>query len=644
MPVKYIPFVPEPVKGQAVLQNMNRILRYNNYEDSESLERGMPLYETEKLETAGQSGSGNLLIHGECVSACAYLRENDIQADLVYIDPPFASGADYAKKVYIRRSVRETMNKTKPGRELEAEELRAFEEKMYGDIWKKENYLSWMYENLMAIKSVMSPSGVIYVHLDYHIGHYVKILLDEVFGEENFRNEIVWCYSTLGRPEDRFAPKHDTIFCYGRSKDAYFNAEGAKVPYTQEYIKSHFRDKDDDGNVCRKRFDAGKWRTYYPDSGMIDNDYWLIPYENSMSKTRVDYATQKPEALLEKIIKASSDKGMVVADFFGGSGVTAAVAARLGRSFIHCDIGANSIQTARDRLSANKASFDVLEIQNGVRLYRNPVQTMEKLKSLIPGLQSGTIDRSEDRQAEERPQNQGTAEEKMQTDADAAGNSAGKFWSGFISDSRAGTVPVYLPNLLDSRSKILDHAFLNRLIYQQIPDLDSSIKKVIVYYVDIEDRSEIQKFIVQNDSTTVEIELRDLKVLLDDIVDEDYAEFHVKETEEGFFTVIDRFISDRVQKSIDTFNQKGKLNSRKKFTPVIISEEGLEMIDFLSVDCRAAKGTWHSDAEIRIDKSGYTVRDGKSTGEFWDGRICSEEKPLRLKIRNICGDETIWEI
>lgn len=615
MPVKYIPFVPEPVKGQAVLQNMNRILRYNNYEDSESLQRGMPLYEAEKLETVGQSGSGNLLINGECVSACAYLRENDIQADLVYIDPPFASGADYAKKVYIRRSVRETLDKTKPGRELETEELRAFEEKMYGDIWKKENYLSWMYENLMAIKSVMSPSGVIYVHLDYHIGHYVKILMDEVFGEENFRNEIVWCYSTLGRPEDRFAPKHDTIFCYGKSKDAYFNAEGAKVPYTQEYIKSHFRDKDDEGRVCRKRFDAGKWRTYYPDSGMIDNDYWLIPYENSMSKTRVDYATQKPEALLEKIIKASSDKGMVVADFFGGSGVTAAVAARLGRNFIHCDIGVNSIQTARDRLAANKASFDVLEIQNGLRLYRNPVQTMEKLKTLIPGLQS---------------------------DAKKAGDFSGKFWSGFISDSRKGTVPIYLPDLLDSRSKILDYAFLKRLIYQQIPDLDSSIKKVIVYYIDIEEIGAIQKFIAQNNSTAVEIELRDLKELLDDIVDEDFAEFHVKEAEEGFFTVIDTFASDRVQQKIDTFNRKGKLSSRKKFTPVIISEDGLEMIDFLSVDCTSSGGTWHSDAELRVDKSGYVVRDGKSAGEFWDGKIYSAKRPLRLKIRNICGDETIW--
>ena len=118
---------------------------------------------------------------------------------------------------------------------------------------KKRSILNWMYENLMAVKSIMSETASIYVHLDYHIGHYVKILLDEIFGEENFRNEIIWCYSTLGRPDDRFAPKHDTIFCYGKSKDAYFNTEGARVPYTEEYIKSHFRDRDDQGRVCREK-------------------------------------------------------------------------------------------------------------------------------------------------------------------------------------------------------------------------------------------------------------------------------------------------------------------------------------------------------------------------------------------------------
>ena len=349
-------------------------------------------------------------------------------------------------------------------------------------------------------------------------------------------------------------------------------------------------------------------------------------------------ATQKPEALLEKIIKASSDKGMVVADFFGGSGVTAAAASKLGRRFIHCDIGVNSIQTTRDRLKANGACFDVLEIQDGVRLYRNPVQTMEKLRSLIPGLKT-------DRSAEKVPE---------ETEDDS-GVDPGKFWAGYISDSKLGTVPVYLPNLLDSSDRFLSRAFLNRLIYQILPDLDSRIKKVIVYYIDIIDEGEVKKRIAENDRTVVEIELRDLKEVLDDVIVEDYAEFHMEHTEaseengaaERFSVTVDRFASDRVQGKIDMFNRKGeqtKIKAGKKFIPILISDEGLEMIDFLSLDCSASEGVWHSDAEVKIDKVGRVVRDGKMTGVFWNGKIDSEQRPLRLKIRNICGDETIWNL
>ena len=625
MPIKYIPFIPEPIEGQAVLANFNRIDRIHRilsykgaYDIKDNLRIGMPLYEMEKQETVGENADGNMVIRGECVSACAYLKDKGIQVDLVYIDPPFASGADYAKKVYIRRNPKVAEAIEKAEQELDIEELKAFEEKMYGDVWNKEKYLNWMYENLMAIKSIMSETASIYVHLDWHVGHYVKILLDEIFGEDNFRNEIIWCYSTLGRPDDRFAMKHDTIFCYGNNENTYFNVEGAKVPYSQDYIASHFKDKDDEGRTCRKRFDAGKWRIYYPDSGMIDNDYWIIPYENSMAKTRVDYATQKPETLLEKIVKASSDKGMTVADFFGGSGVTADVASKLGRKFIHCDIGINSIQTTRDRLKADGAEFDVLEIKDGVQLYRNPVQTMDKIKSLITGL------KNED--------------------------SLDSFWEGAISDSKLGTVPVYVPNLMDSSSKLLDVVLINRIIHQAIPELDSNIKKVIVYYIDITSEEEIRKFIAEDDSTTVEIELRDLKSILDDVVVGDYAEFHTEENTEdltgGFNTIIDKFLSERVMQKIEEFNHEAFLNSseKKPYKPIEISEDGLELIEFLSVDCTASDGEWHSDSEIKIDKNGFVIINGSKTKDFWDGKIKSDKKPLRIKIRNICGDETIWNI
>ena len=229
MPVKYVPFVPEPVKGQAVLQNFNRVLRYKGADDTAGiLERGMPLYEVEKQETAGKDESGNLIIRGECVSACAYLQEQGIQADLVYIDPPFASGADYAKKIFLRRNPQKAAELDQAAQELSDDEFRAFEEKMYGDIWDKERYLNWMYENLCAIKEVMSDTASIYVHLDWHIGHYVKILMDEIFGEDNFLNDVIWYYRRWNIAGKQYARNHDLLFVYVKDKSQY--------TYNQLYI------------------------------------------------------------------------------------------------------------------------------------------------------------------------------------------------------------------------------------------------------------------------------------------------------------------------------------------------------------------------------------------------------------------------
>lgn len=622
MAIKYIPFFPDPIEGQAILDNFKRTLKYKGANDVRgNLRCGMPLYEMEKQETVGENKDGNMVIRGECVSACAYLKEQGIEVDLVYIDPPFASGADYAKKVYIRRNPKVAEAIAKAEQELEtSEEFRAFEEKMYGDVWDKEKYLNWMYENLMAIKSVMSETASIYVHLDWHIGHYVKVLLDEVFGEDFFLNEVVWGYFAFKRrTTKKFPQKHDTLYSYTKSENYIWNTQFK--PHSEEYVK-RFK-TDENGRKYRDDVNptAGGSRIIYLDEieGDIVDSVWSdIPPVNPVAVERADYATQKPEALLERIIKASSNENMIVADFFGGSGVTAAVANKLGRRFIHCDIGINSIQTTRDRLIADKVEFDVLEIKDGVSLYRNPIQTMEKIKSLIPGL-------------------------KNEDDLDS-------FWEGAISDSKLGTIPVYVPNLMDSSSKLLDVVMMNRILHEAIPDLDSNIKKVIVYYVDITDKTEIEKFIADDDSTTIIIELKDLKDILDDVVIEDYAEFYCEQVQETLIPeykiTINRFMSDRVNQKIDEYNQKSFANSSEKrpYKPIVISNEGLELIEFLSVDCTADSGEWHSDTEIKIDKLGYVIFNSTKTKDFWDGSIKSEEKPLRLKIRNICGDETVWMI
>ncbi len=676
MATKYISYYPNTLEGQALLDNFVRTRRILRYRDNdrivEHIKRGMPLYEVESLEKRGANEKHNLMMHGECLSTCAYLKEQGIEVDLVYIDPPFASGADYAKKIYIRRNplVQKAMKEAEQN--LDNEEMKEFEEKMYGDIWDKERYLNWMYENLMAIKSVMSENASIYVHLDYHIGHYVKILMDEIFGEENFRNEIVWKRSTAHNDSTGFANLHDNIFYYSKSSNLYF--ETPMVPYSEEYISNYYNKQDEDG---RKYLDRdlsakglkgsgysytwkgkeGYWRCpittmerlekegriYYTSNGTprykqyLDEmegvpaqDLWVDIFAvNSQAEERVDYATQKPEALLERIVKASSNEGMLVADFFGGSGVTAAVAHKLNRRFIHGDVNINSLQTARDRLVNAGAEFEIKEVKDGVRLFRNPVQTMDKLRdNLIPGL---------------------TANAKLDS----------QYWAGSIMDSKYGMMPVYLPNLLDGSKRVLDKSEMMNIIHKALPDLPDEVKRVIIYYVDVEEINELRQFIeAENQQTLIEFELRDLKQVLDEVIMEDEAEWDLQEAKDslglsmGWKLQLKSFHSDRVAKKVHDFNEKGVLQTNKKrasgksanFSKIKLSDEGLETIEWASVDCVNAEknAPWHSDMEVKIEKMGTVTINGKKTQDYWDASIVSDDKPLRLKIRNICGDETIF--
>ena len=624
MAIKYVPYFPNTLEGQAVLDNFVRTKRVLRYRDNdqvlERVQRGMPLYEMELKEQIGQNPN-NLVIRGECLSTCAYLKDKGVQVDLVYIDPPFASGADYAKKVYIRRNPKAAAAIAQAESELDIEELKAFEEKMYGDVWDKERYLNWMYENLMAIKSIMSDEASIYVHLDWHIGHYVKILLDEIFGESNFINEIVWhYYNKMQGNVNRFASNHDVIFLYRKSDDYLFQPIKEKRDKSTKQIKRVW-DKETQKLVNAKD-ENGK--VIYIDSDEITiDDVWRMSMLQPADKEEpVGYATQKPEALIERIVSASSKENMLVADFFGGSGTTARVANRLNRRFIHTDIGINSIQVTRDKLIEQGAEFEVLEVKDGVSLYRNPVQTMDKLKSLIKGL------RNED--------------------------ALDKFWEGSIVDTQHGMMPVYLPNLMDSSTRLLDKVLMNRIIREALPALPADTQRVIVYYIDITDRDEIEQFIKeQNNQTTIEIELRDLKQVLDEVVVEDEAEWELTETQDNLFkgwkVELKSFHSDRVLRKIEEVNLKGQQQSiakGKAFKAIEISDEGLETIEWLSLDCSTAdkQAPWHSDAEVKIDRLGYVILNGKKTQDFWDATIKCDQKPLRMKIRNICGDETVFAL
>lgn len=631
MATKYISYYPNTLEGQALLDNFVRTRRILRYRDNdrivEHIKRGMPLYEVESLEKRGANEKHNLMMHGECLSTCAYLKEQGIEVDLVYIDPPFASGADYAKKIYIRRNplVQKVMKEAEQN--LDNEEMKEFEEKMYGDIWDKERYLNWMYENLMAIKSVMSENASIYVHLDYHIGHYVKILMDEIFGEENFRNEIIWYYtnkmSGSTSPHD-FVCEHDTVFRYSKGDSYTYNViteereEAVKQSKRVKVDGKNMRARDEEGNII-----------YELSTDKKIKDVWKIPYIASTDTQRVDYATQKPEALLVRVIEASSNEGMLVADFFGGSGVAAAVAHKLNRRFIHGDVNINSLQTARDRLVNAGAEFEIKEVKDGVRLFRNPVQTMDKLRdNLIPGL---------------------TANAKLDS----------QYWAGSIMDSKYGMMPVYLPNLLDGSKRVLDKSEMMNIIHKALPDLPDEVKRVIIYYVDVEEINELRQFIeAENQQTLIEFELRDLKQVLDEVIMEDEAEWDLQEAKDplglsmGWKLQLESFHSDRVAKKVHDFNEKGVLQTNKKrasgksanFSKIKLSDEGLETIEWASVDCVNAEknAPWHSDMEVKIEKMGTVTINGKKTQDYWDASIVSDDKPLRLKIRNICGDETIF--
>lgn len=643
MAIKYIPFYT-PLEGQAVLGNFIRTRRLLDYRGNKDvvpvIERGMVKYDMVREEPVGSNPDGNMVVRGDCVSTCAYLREQGIRVDLVYIDPPFASGADYAKKVYLRHNPALAERIEEAEKELSHDEMKSFEEKMYGDIWDKEKYLNWMYENLCAIKSVMSDEASIYVHLDWHIGHYVKILMDEIFGEDNFVNEIIWHYP--GREmhvPNKFNAKHDTIFLYSNRDDNVIDSISVSTPYNEDERVKSLRRKvyvDEDGRrwVWETRGQANGQEPYkrYIDeivaNGKALNDVWSdISSLRGNDPSRNEYATEKPPLLLERIIKASSNEGMLVADFFAGSGVTAAVAHKLGRRFITSDIGLNSIETTRDRLKGIGAEFDVMKVDDGVSLFRNPAQTMDRVREIIPNLKED------------------------------AGLS--KFWAGSISDTKKGKIPVYVPDLKNSQERLLDRAMMSRIV-EEIAKINADIdlKEVRIYYINKIDDAELEKEERHRD-LRIQIVKEPLRPYLAQTIELDKARWEgPREVQDGCFTRwridLKWFFSDRVAKKIKDYNeislaQVNKHNernpdSRKTFTPLRISEEGLETIEMVSLDCTSADSPeWHADAEIKIDaKTSRMVINGIKTQKFWQGYIVSDERPLRMKIRNICGDETIF--
>jgi DNA modification methylase len=347
-------------------------------------------------EQYGEAKEGwlNKIFWGDNIQVIGHLlKEYRGKIDLIYIDPPFDSKKNYKKKIKLKSKKNNN-------------DINSFEEKQYSDIWANDDYLQFMYERLIALRELLSDKGSIYLHCDWHKSHYIRCILDEVFGIDNYQNEIIWQKIRTTKAQTKaFGNVHDLIFSYTRSGSSYFKT--IYKDFNSNYIKSHYK-KDENGRLFRtvsmlqrgsgeaRRFgdklltppsdmhwiwsqerideamknglirftsNGRPEKVQYLDEmkGDIVDDLWNDIYPiNSQAKEALGYPTQKPEKLLERIIDASSNPGDIVFDCFMGSGTTQAVALKLGRRFIGADINLGAIQTTTKRLIniANNGSED----------------------------------------------------------------------------------------------------------------------------------------------------------------------------------------------------------------------------------------------------------------------------------------------
>lgn len=291
----------------------------------------------------------NKLIWGDNKYVMSALLEKYAgKIDLIYIDPPFATGANFSTTVEIGDKAIEV-----------TKEASAIEELAYRDTWGKglDSFLQMMYDRLVLMKELLSPKGTIYIHCDFRTNSHLRLILDEIYGADNFRNEIIWCYTFPGRVGGDFQRRHDNILRYSKSKDYIFNSDDIRVAYKAEFTSAR-------GAQGNKVYDLDTQKNRH-ELGKVPESWWNdISNVSSWRNELVGYPTQKPEALIERIIKASSNEGDLVADFFSGSGTTAAVAEKLGRNWIASDLGRYAIHTARKRFLEIEGCkpFEILNI------------------------------------------------------------------------------------------------------------------------------------------------------------------------------------------------------------------------------------------------------------------------------------------
>ncbi len=324
-----------------------------------------------------EEGWRNKLIWGDNKLVMSSLLEKFAgKINLIYIDPPFATGADFKFKIQIGDKAEEI-----------TKEHSIIEEKAYRDTWGRglDSYLQMMYERLVLMKELLAENGSIYVHLDWHVGHYVKVMMDEIFGYENFINEIIWFFKGTTNSPRQYADKHDTILFYVKNKitNYTFNADDIRLPF--EDLSAYKQDEE------------GRWykqwtkeKRYYPPQKLVDGKWVLLgkyrydviddvpSMATAHGEEYLGFATQKKEDLLKIFIKASSNPDDLVADFFCGSGTTLVVAEKLGRRWIGCDLSRYAIHITRKRLLDIENSKDLMD-EEGKKKYGKKARPFEIL-------------------------------------------------------------------------------------------------------------------------------------------------------------------------------------------------------------------------------------------------------------------------
>lgn len=302
------------------------------------------------------------------------LYKNKIQ--LIYIDPPFMTGQlfRYRQKIGNKGII---------------------EHVAYSDQWKegKKDFLDFMRQVFEYAYELLTPDGSFYVHVDYRTCAYLRILLDEIFGEDNFLNEIIWHYRSGGRSKRYFSRKHDNILFYRKSSEHYFNIDAVGVKRGNQKKNNMKREVDEDGRIFWSIKSAGKVYRYYEDSKVYPSDVWTdISHLHQRDPERTGYDTQKPEALLQRIILSSSRPGDYVGDFFAGSGTTLAVASKLNRRWIGIDSSPHSVHVCRKRLlaQANGKNFAIY-YGNNYKPIEKPVIAIEKHQACRRGIITNTI-------------------------------------------------------------------------------------------------------------------------------------------------------------------------------------------------------------------------------------------------------------